>query len=167
MLGGQFLDRWVLKRVTPLVGIREYPGNPQASEHLVRFGGDDDRERSRKLTVSRAREQCSPNGSGIDHTATMISGTAQNVQSRIILSVSPAHVERYLSNNDRMSCAVAGAVHSPSDTVLAGSRQGHARGRDRWRCCGGGAAPQIPEVQEPGSVGLIIEVSFARERLGS
>lgn len=36
VLGGRFLDRWVLEHVRPLVSIRENPRNPTASEHLVR-----------------------------------------------------------------------------------------------------------------------------------
>ncbi len=36
VIGGRFLDRWVLEHVRPLVSIRENPRNPTASEHLVR-----------------------------------------------------------------------------------------------------------------------------------
>lgn len=36
VLGGRFLDRWVLEHVRPLVSIRVNPRNPSASEHLVR-----------------------------------------------------------------------------------------------------------------------------------
>lgn len=35
VLGGRFLDRWVLKYVRLMVGIRETPNNPKAMEHLV------------------------------------------------------------------------------------------------------------------------------------
>lgn len=35
VLGGRFLDRWVLEHVRQLVSIRENPRNPTASEHLV------------------------------------------------------------------------------------------------------------------------------------
>eukprot|EP00903_Cladosiphon_okamuranus_P010785 g10191.t1 len=35
VLGGRFLDRWVLEHVRPLVSIRENPRNPTASEHLA------------------------------------------------------------------------------------------------------------------------------------
>ncbi|CAM9585413.1 unnamed protein product [Scytosiphon promiscuus] len=35
VLGGRFLDRWVLEHVRPLVSIRVNPRNPSASEHLA------------------------------------------------------------------------------------------------------------------------------------